>query len=43
MSVEKQFEMMGIHGKQYGPLTESELRVRFTGSSQLGDKAYASG
>ena len=25
MSVEKQFEMMGIDGKQYGPLTESEL------------------
>ena len=27
MSVEKQFEMMGIDGKQYGPLTESELRA----------------
>ena len=27
MSDEKQFEMMGIDGKQYGPLTESELRA----------------
>ena len=27
MSVEKQFEMMGIDGKQYGPLTESELKA----------------
>ena len=27
MSVEKQFEMMGIEGKHYGPLTESELKA----------------
>ena len=27
MSEEKQFEMVGVDGQQYGPLSESELRA----------------